>query len=76
MPYRELSHVEEDEDPGLTFETRDRVAKLIDNTGLSLKRDENRTPHVGRYGLGRLTPIRHHLGNHDWRATHERNHGR
>ena len=71
MQYPQLAYVPEARDPSLTIETRDLVAKVIDNTGLLAP--ECGAGSASYFNLGhRFTPFTHHLGYHGIRALYDR----
>lgn len=72
MQYDEIQYVPEHQDPSLTIETRDLVAKVIDNTGLSLAANTDIKSHFGRYGTNSPVPYSHHLGYHGLRAVYDK----
>ncbi len=72
MRYRQLTYVSEEQDPSVTIETARLVAKVIDNTGLSVAEDAACKSFHGRYGLGHVTPFTHHLGYHGIRALYDK----
>jgi hypothetical protein len=65
MQYKELRYVPESEDPSLTIETADLMAKVIDNTGLLAPPTESKAYFNARH---MLTPYTHHLGYHGVRT--------
>ena len=69
MQYPELRYVPEDEDRSLTIETRDLVAKVIDNTGLLAPVVEWPAYFNPTH---RFTPFTHHLGYHGIRTLYNR----
>ena len=72
MRYPELQYVLESEDPSLTFETRDLVVKVIENSGLRLKPDSSRESYFGKYGTDSPLPFSYHLGHHGIRALYSK----
>ena len=72
MQYDELQYVPEDQDPSLTIETRDLVAKVIDNTGLSLTPNNDTRSNFSKYGTNSLLPFSHHLGYHGLRTVYDK----
>jgi len=50
MQYDEIQYVPEDQDPSLTIETRNLVAKVIDNSGLSLAINNDTKSNFSKYG--------------------------
>lgn len=72
MQYPTLGYISETEDPSLRIETRDIVANVIDNTGLSIPENPDRKPYFGRYGLTGFLPFSHHLGYHGLRTIYDR----
>lgn len=72
MKYDEIQYIPEDQDPSLTIETHNLVAKVIDNTGLSLADNADIKSHFGRYGTSCLVPYSHHLGNHGLRTLYDK----
>jgi hypothetical protein len=72
MQYDALRYVPDEEDPSLTIETERLVAKVIDNTGLSLPADPEAKSHYARYPMHRLLPYSHHLGYHGLRTLYDR----
>ncbi|MDP6506381.1 MAG: hypothetical protein QF886_22345, partial [Planctomycetota bacterium] len=72
MKYEQIRWLPEAEDPSLTIETNSLVAKVIDNTGLLLeKNEESRTPFT-KYGLHRPLPFSRLLGNHGIRTLYHK----
>tara|TARA_B100000809_G_scaffold159917_1_gene157306 strand:+ start:668 stop:901 length:234 start_codon:yes stop_codon:yes gene_type:complete len=72
VPYKEIQYLADEQDPSLTIETRDLVAKVIDNTGLALTTNEGTTSHFGRYGMNSPLSFSHHLGYHGLRALYDK----
>jgi len=72
MQYDEIRYVPEDQDPSLTIETEELVAKIIDNTGLLLTPDEACKSHFGRYGTNSPLSFSHHLGYHGIRTLYSK----
>lgn len=68
MRYEQIRYVPEQQDPSITIETADVVAKVIDNTGLELAANPDVHSYYGRYGLGALVGFSHHLGYHGLRS--------
>ena len=72
MQYEKIQYRPDSEDPSITLETQNLVAKVIDNTGLTQKRDENIKSYFGRYGVNSPLPISHHLGSHGIRCLYDK----
>ena len=72
MRYDQLRYVPESEDPSITIETSELVAKIIDNTGLLLPRNEERKSFFGSYGFHEFIPFTHHLGYHGIRTLYNK----
>ena len=72
MQYNELQYIPEDQDPSITIETRNLVAKVIDNTGLSLAANEGVKSQFSQYGANRLLSYSHHLGYHGLRTLYDK----
>jgi len=72
MQYEEIAYVHECQDPSLTIETRNLVAKVIDNTGLSLPANADTKSYFGGYGTNSLLPCSHHLGYHGLRTLYDK----
>jgi len=71
MQYPELRYVPESEDPSITLETSELVAKVIDNTGLLAPPPP---PGTSSYmWAGALTRFTHHLGYHGIRTLYSKN---
>ena len=51
MQYDEIQYIPEEQDPSLTIETRDLVAKVIDNAGLSLAPNNATQSNFSKYGF-------------------------
>jgi hypothetical protein len=69
MQYDQLRYVPETEDPSLTLETRELVAKVIDNTGLLAPPVASKSYFNVNH---RITPFVHHLGYHGIRAVYNK----
>jgi hypothetical protein len=69
MQYDLLKYVPEEHDPSLTIETRDLVAKVIDNTGLLAPRAQATTYFKPTM---RFTEFTHHLGYHGIRTLYHK----
>ncbi len=69
MQYDVLRYVPEQDDPSLTVETRDLVAKVIDNTGLLAPRAQAATYFKPTMRFAEFT---HHLGCHGIRTLYHR----
>lgn len=70
MQYPDLRYVPETEDPSLTLETSELVAKVIDNTGLAAPLPP---PDLKSYlWAGPFTPFTHHLGYHGLRTLYRK----
>lgn len=69
MQYDELKYIPEEEDPSLTLETEELVAKVIDNTGLLAPPIESKS-YLNKGH--RLTPFTHHLGYHGIRTLYSK----
>ncbi len=69
MRYDQIRYVTEEQDPSLTIETRDLVAKVIDNTGLLAPPRE-----AASYfqAAGRFGEFTHHLGYHGIRTLYDK----
>lgn len=69
MQYPQLKYVPERQDPSLTIETAELVAKVIDNTGLL-----GPAPEAASYfqPSGVFTPFTHHLGYHGIRTLYHK----
>ncbi len=72
MQYEQIKYLPDSEDPSITLETQNLVAKVIDNTGLSQQRDETVESYFGRYGVNSPLPISHHLGYHGIRCLYDK----
>lgn len=72
MQYPSLRYVPEAQDPSTRIETRDLVACVIDNTGLTVPENPDRKSYFGRYATTGLLPISHHLGYHGLRSIYDR----
>lgn len=72
MQYEQIQYIPEEQDPSITIETRNLVAKVIDNTGLSLSPNNDTKSHFSSYGTNSLVPYSHHLGYHGLRALYDR----
>lgn len=72
MKYPQLAYVDESEDPSLTLETSELIVKVIDNTGLSLRRNEGIESCLGSYGFHEFVPFSHHLGYHGIRSLYDK----
>lgn len=72
MKYKQIRSVPESEDPSLAIETKTLVAKLIDNTGLELKRDERASSPANQYGLHKPIGYSHFLGSHGIRTLYDK----
>ena len=72
MQYDEIKYIPDTEDPSITLETQNLVAKVIDNTGLTQQRDETIKSYFGRYGVNGPIPISHHLGYHGIRCLYDK----
>jgi len=72
MQYDQIQYVPEAQDPSITIETRNLVAKVIDNSGLSLEADNDIKSHFGRYGTNSFVPFSHHLGYHGLRTVYDK----
>jgi hypothetical protein len=70
--YDEIQYLPEAEDPSLVLETDALIAKVIDNSGLTLKPDPGVRSHFGRYGTNSILPISHHLGYHGIRTLYDK----
>ncbi len=68
MKYAEIKEVAEEDDPSVTLETRDLVAKVIDNTGLVLPPNPESQDWAARYGLHKPLPFSRRVGNHGIRT--------
>jgi hypothetical protein len=68
MQYDQIQYVPEDQDPSLTIETQNLIAKVIDNTGLSLASDDNIKSQFSKYGINSFVSYSHHLGYHGLRT--------
>jgi len=62
MQYEDIKYIPESEDPSLSIETDELVAKIIYNTGLLLKSDDNYKCFFSKYGKNRFIPFSHHRG--------------
>jgi len=69
VQYEEIRYIPEAEDPSLTIETEELVAKVIDNTGLLVPAVES-VPYIGR--THHLTQFSHHLGYHGIRTLYSK----
>jgi hypothetical protein len=67
--YAQIEYVPEEQDPSLTIETRDLVARVIDNTGLLAP--PSQAPSYFNETF-RFTPFTHHLGYHGIRTFYHR----
>ena len=72
MQYDEIRYLPGDQDPSLTIETERLVAKVIDNSGLSLAANPDVKSQFGQWGTNSLIPYSHHLGYHGIRLFYER----
>jgi hypothetical protein len=72
MKYDDIHYVPEDQDPSITIETANLVAKVIDNTGLLLPPNPEVRSYFGKYGTGSFLPFSHHLGYHGIRALYDK----
>ena len=72
MQYSQIKYVQEEQDPSLTVETSNLVAKIIDNTGLLLQSDSNCKSYFGKYGTNCFLPFSHHLGYHGIRTFYDK----
>jgi hypothetical protein len=72
MQYDEIKYVQEEQDPSLTIETKNLVAKIIDNTGLLLKPQSDCKSYFGKYGTNCFLPFSHHLGYHGIRTLYDK----
>ena len=54
MQYEDIKYIPESEDPSLSIETDELVAKVIDNTGLLLNSDDNFKCFFSKYGKNRF----------------------
>jgi len=70
--YAEIRYVQEDQDPSITIETANLVAKVIDNTGLLVPENPNCRNYMGRYGVNCPVPFSHHLGYHGIRTLYDK----
>lgn len=64
MQYDSLRYIDHSLDPSLTIEIQCLVAKVIDNTGLSVRANAERKSFFGSYGRNGCVPVAHHLGYH------------
>lgn len=69
VQYEQLDYVPEEQDPSLTLETSQLVAKVIDNTGL-LAPPSDSTTYFQRSHV--FTPFTHHLGYHGIRTLYRK----
>jgi hypothetical protein len=69
MQYREIKYIPETEDPSITIETEQLIAKVIDNTGLLTPFVKSTTYMSGSH---RVTPFSHHLGYHGIRTLYNK----
>jgi len=69
VQYGELRYVPEGEDPSLTIETRELVARIIDNTGLLAPSVDSASYFNSSF---RFTPFTHHLGYHGIRTLYNK----
>jgi len=72
VQYDAIRYVPEGEDPSLSLETKNLVAKIIDNTGLLLERNVDSKSYFGRYGVNSPLPFSHHLGYHGIRTLYDK----
>ncbi len=72
MQYNQIKYVQEGQDPSLTIETSDLVAKIIDNTGLLLEPNSDCKSYFGKYGTNCFLPFSHHLGYHGIRTLYDK----
>lgn len=72
MQYPEIQYVPEENDPSITVETERLVAKIIDNSGLSIPENENVKSQFGKYGTNTIVPYSHHLGYHGIRCLYDK----
>ncbi len=68
MQYPQIREVPESEDPSITIETRDLVAKVIDNTALVLPPNPDSQDWAARYGLHKPFPFSRRVGGHGIRT--------
>lgn len=68
MQYAQIKYLPESQDPSIKIETRDIVAKLIDNSGLLLPANKDCKAFFGTYGKNACAPFSHHLGYHGIRT--------
>ena len=54
MQYEDIKYIQESEDPSLSIETDELVAKIIDNTGLLLTADDDYKCLFSKYGKNRF----------------------
>jgi len=71
VQYEQLKYVPESEDPSITVETAELVAKIIDNTGLSLPATDAK-PLFEQYAGRCIAPFSHHLGYHGIRTLYHK----
>jgi len=69
MQYDDLRYIPESEDPSLTIETEELIAKVIDNTGLLAPSVESASYFKGGPPF---TPFVHHLGYHGIRTLYNK----
>ena len=72
MQYADIRSTDESQDPSLTIETAELVAKVIDNTELTCRRNEATRSRFGRYGTNNPLPSSHHLGYHGIRTLYHK----
>lgn len=72
MQYDQIKYMPEGDDPSITIETEKLVAKIIDNSGLSVSENVNVKSEFGRYGVNTLVPYSHHLGYHGIRTLYDK----
>jgi hypothetical protein len=73
MRYEQIREVPESEDPSLTIETPNLVAKVIDNTGLTLaKSPSSQSSWADLYGMHRPLPFSRPLGYHGIRTLYDK----
>ena len=72
MKYEQIKWLPEDQDPSMTIETSSLVAKVIDNTGLQLEKDEESKSPFTAYGLHKPLPFSRPLGNHGIRTLYHK----